>query len=102
MEQIDVEIGIAELDPAALFHGRYDVFDQEIKDRLLAYLRQGTYPGRFLEGVLTNDLQKAVNSARTEEYAPWYDHLPNLVWWVYNQAPSGLVGPDGYARHVRK
>ena len=96
------EIGIQALDPDVLFGGRYSEIPDDIKARLLAYLQTGEYPGKFLEGVLTNDLKKAVNYCIGTEDSAWYAHLPILVKWVYNNCPGQFVGPDGYARHVHK
>jgi hypothetical protein len=101
-ELFERDLRCAQLDRAALFDGMYAEIPPVIQDRLMAYLESGHNPGSFLEGVLTNDLTKAVNSARGgTEYSHWYPHLQLLVLWVYNQCPSKFVN-DGYATHVVK
>lgn len=96
------EIGVQRLDPAFLFGGRYGVLPAALQGRLLAYLQTGEYPGKFLEGVIINDLRQTVNYGIGTEYEPWYAHLPLLVKWVYNNCPGGFVGLENYTRHVKK
>jgi hypothetical protein len=79
----------------------YAALPDDLKARLLAYLQTGAYPGKFLEGVLTNDLQLAVNYGQFTEYEPWYAHLPLLVKWVYNNCPFNKVGRENYMRLVK-
>lgn len=102
MTQLELDLGCAQLDPKALFHGRYSELLPVIKMRLFDYLKDGTYPGAFLQGVITNDLRLTVNSARATEYEAWYAQLPLLVWWVYNQAPACYVGYENYFKHVKQ
>jgi len=100
LDGLELEIAIRNHDPAGLFGGRYAEIPEEIKQRLLAYLQTGEYPGQFLEGVITNDLRKTVNSARGTEYEQWYVHVPLLVWWVHNRCPGNAIGYSNYMERV--
>jgi hypothetical protein len=101
LDMFEHEIGIQSLDPAFLFDGNYANLPDAVKARLLDYLKTGNYPGKFLEGVLINDLRQTINYGQGTEYEPWYAFLPLLVKWAYNNCPGNLVGRDNYMRHVK-
>jgi len=95
------EVGIQNLDPSFLFDGPYAELPEDLRARLLAYLQTGEYPGKFLEGVIINDLRQTVNHGQGTEYERWYAYLPLLVKWAYNNCPGNYVGISNYARWVK-
>ena len=61
-----------------------------LQDGMKRYIEQGYQGGHFLYYVLSNDLIGAVNRADSENIKL----LPDIVKWIYNEAPSGCFGSD--------
>ena len=55
---------------------------------LTRYVKEGMYPGGFLESVLSNDLFGAIGQADRENTAA----LRDIVMFVYNEVPSNAWG----------
>jgi hypothetical protein len=70
------------------FRGEYAQIPERMQDALKRYVLEGVAPGQFLTAVITNDLQRAVNHADSEN-APL---LKVYVQWFYNVAPAGCWG----------
>lgn len=52
------------------------------------YIEEGILPGHFLSAVLRNDLFEAVGRADSYNLSL----IPNIVKWIWNEAPSQCWG----------
>lgn len=78
------------------FEGQYEEIPEHMRDAIMNYILHRMKPGVFLEGVICNDLRKAVCNADAQ-------NLPLIkmyVWWFYNICPSSLVGEENYRKHL--
>lgn len=78
------------------FEGDYEVIPQHMRDAIMRYATKRLKPGHFLEGVICNDLKKAVCNADAENLLL----IKTYVHWFYNRCPAFLVGPDNYRQHL--
>jgi hypothetical protein len=67
---------------------RGHVIDEDTGEELTRYLREHCPTGSFLEAVISNDLREACG--RADDRNLW--HLPVLVAYLYNEAPSAAWG----------
>lgn len=70
------------------FNGQYAAIPPHMQEAIRRYVINGIKPGRFLTGVITNNLSEAVNNADET-------NLPLLrlyVLWFYNEAPGSCWG----------
>ena len=66
----------------------YSVIRPDIMASLRRYIENRIPTGGFLEAVLSNDLKEAVGRADGDNMRV----LPELVGWLYNEAPSNCWG----------
>ena len=66
----------------------YRAIRPDVLDSLKRYIEHGIPTGGFLEAVLSNDLREAIG--RADDYN--MRTLPEIVSWIYNEAPSGCWG----------
>ena len=59
-----------------------------LQDSLQRYIEKGSGCGDFLTAVLSNDLRMAVSRADSTNLP----RIPEIVRWLYNEAPSGCTG----------
>ena len=59
-----------------------------LRDGLLLYLRYGILSGSFLTACLENNLYEALGHASTQHW----DYVYNVVFFLYNHAPSDSWG----------
>jgi hypothetical protein len=78
------------------FDGDYEVIPQHMRDAIMRYATKRLEPGSFLEGILTNDLRKAVFNADAENLPL----IKTYMLWFYNRCPAFLVGPENYRQHL--
>lgn len=60
----------------------------DLRGSLEAYIEHGYMPGHFLTAVLSNDLFDAVGRADSYNLSL----IPNIVIWIWNEAPSACHG----------
>jgi len=78
------------------FDGEYEAIPERMRDAIMNYAVRRFEPGSFLQGVICNDLKKAVCNADAE-------NLPLIklyVLWFHNCCPAFLVGRENYIRHL--
>ena len=68
----------------------YSGLPESLQDGMQRYLEHGIRAGDFLTNVLSNDLSGAVSRADSKNI----NLLPDIVRWIYNEAPSGCWGSD--------
>lgn len=66
----------------------YNTFPGHCADGMQRWIENGIYPGGFLTAVLLNDLKGAVGSADSINIKL----LPDIVKWIYNDAPLSCWG----------
>lgn len=60
----------------------------DLVDGLRRYIEEGIIPGHFLTACLENDLSDAIGRADAYNLSL----LPNIVRWLYNEAPGDCWG----------
>ena len=66
----------------------YNKLPEHLQDSMERYIEDGIRSGGFLTAVLSNDLKGAVNVADSGNIKL----LPDIVTWLYNEAPQGCWG----------
>ena len=61
---------------------------QDVMESLKRYIEHRIPTGGFLEAVLSNDLKEAIGRADEDNMRV----LPEIVGWLYNEAPSSCWG----------
>ena len=73
----------------------YQAFGMTVPEHMIESIRRyadhGVPAGGFLEAVISNDLNAAVNAADDENIQV----IPAIVRYFYNQCPSACWGYDG-------
>lgn len=65
-----------------------DMIPENAMETLRAYIDRGRRPGGFMEAVLSNNLSEAVARADERHMIA----IPAIVFFLYNEAPSGCWG----------
>jgi len=65
-------------------------FGDYLKRSLIYWIDDAVYPGHFVKAVLTNDLFEAIARADGENARI----LPDIVRWVYSNAPRNCWGSN--------
>jgi hypothetical protein len=76
------------MDQSMVMDVNFDKLPEELRGGMERYIRHGVIPGHFLTAILENDLFDAVGHADAING----QRLPEIVRWVYNEAPSGCWG----------
>jgi hypothetical protein len=68
----------------------------DVADSLVRYIADRIPPGGFLRAVIEDRLSDSMASADEDNY----EHLGDIVAWIYHNMPMNLRGPEGYRNHV--
>ena len=68
----------------------YDRLPEGLRGSMQRYIEDGIQPGHFLTAVLENDLFAAVSRADGTNSKL----LPEIVRWIYNEAPMSCWGSE--------
>jgi len=75
----------------------YSKLPEGLRDGMKRYIESGIGVGHFLDGVLSNDLFAAVSRADGTNSKL----LPEIVRWVYNEAPMSCWGSEAKVKAWR-
>lgn len=67
---------------------------QHLRDGIIAYIEIGRPVGNFLEGIICNDLKRAIFSAHPGVLV----NVPSIVRWFWNFAPATCHGNENHYR----
>jgi hypothetical protein len=76
------------VEPNGFKVGKYALIPDATADALMAWAKNGVYPGGFLKAVLSNSLKDAINLADSNNEKA----LHSIVAWLWNYCPADAWG----------